>query len=190
MQSFTIPDPSDIPSNWRRRGRAYVVKTEQLGTCFTMNGYWLYEPSVILPCALTGNKFVLLIVRNKVANQPETSGLVLVARTSTDGVSFGSEVTLLENTSQSVDNICDMIDARTIWDGTNWHVYFQARIGTPGQQCPDQIDSIIEATGSSLNPPTANSFQWVKEAGTNHARKIITGSGGEGIGEDIVEKAR
>jgi hypothetical protein len=127
-----------------------------------------------------------LIVRNKVANEPEDHGLVLIARTSTDGLSFGGETTLLENTSQSLDNICDMIDARPIWDGSQWHIYMQARIGTPGMLCPNNTNHIVEARGSSLNPPTSNSFQWVKETGTNHARKIITGtSGSDGIGEGM-----
>jgi hypothetical protein len=183
MKSFTFPDP---PDPTKARGRKYTVTTEALGTCFTpMNGHWLYEPSVILPCPLTGNKFVLLIVRNKVANQPETSGLVMVARTSTDGISFGSETVLLENTSQNADNICDMIDARPIWDDSQWHIYMQARIGTPGQQCPNNTNHIVEARGSSLNPPTSNSFQWEKETGNNHARKIITGTAPSGIGQDM-----
>jgi hypothetical protein len=179
MQTFTFPPQDAIPSDWRRLNRKYTVKTEALGTAFSMSGYWLYEPSVILPCALTGNKYVLLINRNKNSGQGQDHGEVIVARTSDDPYNFGSETIILD--MASVDNICDMIDARPIWDGSQWHIYIQAKvIGNCGDHAPNNI---YEAIGSSLNPPAA--FQWVKESGTNHAKALFTGDYPDGIGESL-----
>ncbi|MBI4478988.1 MAG: hypothetical protein HY651_03095 [Acidobacteria bacterium] len=174
MQSFSF----------EARGRKYTVKTEALGTAFSMSGHWLYEPSVILPCALTGNKYVLLIARNKNSTHGQEEGEVITARTSTGPDNFASETTILDNSN--VDNICDMIDARPIWDGSQWHIYVQAVPGTIAFPCSSSVNNIYEAVGSSLNPPGA--FEWVKVPGTNNAKAIISGTSGAsgdkpGIGE-------
>ena len=172
MKSFSIS----------ARGRVYTVTTEALGTALTMNGFWTYQPSVILPCPLTGDKYVLLLNRNKVSGSGEQSGEVITARTSSTPDNFGPETTILDNSDGSVDNVCDMADARPIWDGSQWHIYVQAGPGPVGATCPD-VANIYEAVGASLNPP--GQFQWVKVPGTNSARAIVSGTGSFGIGEDM-----
>ena len=107
--------------DFEARGRKYTVTTEQLGTALTMNGHWLYEPSVLFPSPLTGNKYVLLLNRNKVSGSGQTTGSVITARISDDPINFGPETIILDNSDGSVDNICDMISARPIWDGSQWH---------------------------------------------------------------------
>jgi len=173
MQQFTFA----------ARGRHYTVKTEKFDDpALTMTGFWTYQPSVVLPSPLTGNKFVLLLNRNRVNGIGQTSGELITARVSNDPISFGSETTILDN--RDVDNICDMIDARPIWDGSQWHIYVQAVEGNFSVfPCSSSVNNIYEAVGSSLNPPST--FQWVKIPGTNHAKVIIAGSGSAGIGEDL-----
>ena len=101
MKSFTFPDP---PDPTMARGRKYTVTTEALGTAVTMNGHWLYEPSVLLPSPLTGNRFLLLLNRNKNSGQGQKQGEVITVRSSlssSDPVNFGPEAVILDNTNPS-----------------------------------------------------------------------------------------
>lgn len=171
------------PFSFDARGRLSTGKTEALGTALTMNGFWTYQPSVILPCALTGNQYVLLLNRNKVSGFGQHRGEVITARTSSTPYNFGPETTILDNSDGSVDNICDMAVARPIWDGSQWHIYVQARPGPVGATCSSNVANIYEAVGPSLSPP--GQFQWVKVPGTNSARAVVSGTGSDGIGEDL-----
>ena len=70
--------------------------------------------------------------------------------TSPNGTSnFSTPQILLRNSG--VTNLCDMVDARPIFDGSNWHVYVQAvpfASGTSGACAAP--NAIYEATGPSL----------------------------------------
>jgi hypothetical protein len=194
MQSFTIPDPNSIPPDWKRRGRKYIIKTEALPTqnpqaVFSLTNHWVYEPSVVLPCPATNSKYVFLLNRNRVFGQGEDQGEVVTARTSDNPDSgWGSETVILSNHNiggglDYVDNVCDMIDCRPIWDGSQWHLYIQAAVKQAGVCVAeeDKTGVIVEAVGNSLTSP----FTWVKDEGTNNARIIIEGTGSAGIGEAL-----
>lgn len=109
------------------RNRSFTVQTTLLGPALNFPGHWMYQPSVITPSTLTNNQYVMLLNSNLVAGIGEPSGEAILMATSSDGVTFGLPQVVLTNTV--VDNICDMIDARPIWGGVNWHVYVQARRG-------------------------------------------------------------
>ena len=173
--------------SFEARGRRYTVATEALGTAISnpnsVVGYWLYQPSVLLPSPVTNNQHVLVINRNRFNGNPQL-GQAIYRYTSATPTNFGNEWKLLEN--NSVDNICDMICARPIWDGSLWHVYVQAREGDLSTCCTcggNILANIYEAVGPSLDPPTV--LEWVKVPGTNSAKPIISGTGDRGIGEEM-----
>lgn len=161
--------------------RTYTLTVSSQAGGFTFAGHWLYEMSAILPSAQTGYSYDLLFSSNLTAGSG-TSGEAIFLIKSSDGYTFtGTPTAVLEiDRPGSVSNICDMADARPIWDGSLWHVYVQASVLTGGS-CPTVGPNyIFEATGPSLY-----SLSWVKTPGTNNAQAIVTSRtlSGVGIGE-------
>lgn len=162
------------------RGRTYTVTTQSVGEAMQLSaGYSTYEASVLLPDAVTGNQYLLLLNTNLVAPDGKHGEGIFLYGSSTP-TNFSLVGKLVDNTS--VNNICDMIDARPIWDGTEWHVYVQARSGTyPTGSC-ESVNNVYEAYGPSLSP---GALHWVTVPGNpGEAQEIITGlSGSAGIAE-------
>lgn len=166
------------------RGRTYTVKTtkKQL-KALQFDGHWLYQPSVITPSSLTGGQYVMLFNSNLSAYS--SSNQAIFMSTSSNGYSgFSTPQAILYmktlGNNIGTSNICDMIDARPYWDGSNWHVYVQAREWSGGA-CNAPANYIFEAQGSSLSNLT-----WVYDSDTR-ARRIVSprDTSTVGIGEDL-----
>jgi len=166
-------------------GHTYTVTTQAVGVFLTFGGHWMYEPSMITPSAATNNEWVMLFNSNRVAGIGGNGSLVddaIFMVTSSNGtVASGSPTPVLYNSSTS--NVCDMVGAKPIWDGSHWHVYVQAapypyNAGSGECSLPNFI---AEATGPSLTQ-----LSWVKNPGTNNATVIIqcNCTSGPGIGQD------
>jgi hypothetical protein len=142
----------------------------------------MYQPSVITPSPVTGGQYVLLFNSNLVAQQPTSGGEAIFLSTSPNGFSsFTAPVPILSNLHDTVDNICDMADARAIWDGAIWHVYVQGVQGDYRAGACSGPGVVFKATGPSLNE-----LSWVKNPGTNSAKPILYYNGpGAGVGEDM-----
>lgn len=155
------------------RGKTYdVTVTTRSSSGLGFAGHWLYEASVILPSSLTSNQYVLLFASNTTANTTAfPTGEAIYMQTSNDGLSWGAPTQILTKGS----NICDMIDARPIWDGSLWHVYVQADQYTSGGTNCDEHNLLYEATGSSLT-----SLSWYGTGGV----PLGSDAGTPGIGED------
>jgi hypothetical protein len=161
------------------RDRIYEVVTQRIGPVLTFPGHWLYEPSVITPSPRTNGSYVLLFSSNLVSQSDLNHGEALFLSTSPDGYShFTAPQPVLTNTS--VEDLCDMGDARPIWDGSLWHVYVYAVQGTYTTDKCDPTAGIFEATG-----PTLTTLAWVTYPGGNQARPIVTGQGSAGVAEDM-----
>lgn len=165
------------------RNRTYVVESTQLGNIINFAGHWMYEPSLILPSAETGNLYTLLFNSNMVAYQSLNGGTaVFMAQSSTATSGYTAPTVILSNTW--VSNICDMAAVRAIYDGSLWHVYVQAVEGNYLYPCTyggTNPASIFKATGTTLT-----SLAWVKIPGTTSAQKILyTSLPGVGIGQDF-----
>jgi hypothetical protein len=160
-------------------GHIYAIDSSPVGVFLTSGSipggvnHWLYEPSVITPSPATNNQWVMLFNTNLQATWPTPEGIYMVA--SWDGVTPNASPQLILTNTPS--NICDMADARPIWDGSLWHVYIQATSGCNNPQPPAFV---AEARGPSLTQ-----LAWVLDPGTNNAKKIIdcSCSTGAGIGE-------
>jgi hypothetical protein len=176
---FTRNSTQTSQFQFSARGNTYTIATESAGTAFTFGGHWLYEPSGILPSAATGNQYVLLFSSNLVAGKNGNSGEAIFMSTSSDGVSFSAPTAILPISAAS--NICDIADARPVWDGSNWHVYIQALPGNYRTCNPaNNVHNVVfEAMGPSLTQ-----LSWVTTPGTNQAIPILQGSPSNiGIGE-------
>jgi hypothetical protein len=154
-------------------GRTYTITTTGVQHVFSWdNSHWTYEPSVVLPSPQTNYQYVLIFSSGTTYLEE-----AIYATTSSSPLSFPSPPALILNIMDT-SNLCDMIDARPLWDGSLWHVYVQAI-----ETCPGNDDAgIYEATG-----PNLWSLSWVYDYG-NHARRIIgpyDRSGQVGIGEVI-----
>jgi hypothetical protein len=125
-QSFTFYSPA--------RGHNYTVYTEQLGTALTFPGHGLIESSVILAAPETGGVYVLLLNTNLVAHQdPHHGEAIFFSWSNSVTGPYSTPTPVLTNTG--VSNICDMSNARPVWDGSLWHVYVQAEPGDYTQPC-------------------------------------------------------
>jgi hypothetical protein len=161
------------------RGRIYEVVTRRIGPVLTFPGHWLYEPSVITPSPRTGGSYVLLFSSNLVSQGDINQGEAIFFSESPDGYShFTAPRPVLTNTG--VQDLCDMGDARPIWDGSVWHVYVYAVQGDYHSNECDPTAGVFEATG-----PTLTSLSWVTYPGGNQARPIVTGQGGAGVAEEM-----
>lgn len=162
------------------RGRTYTVTTTAIANSgFTFSGHWMYQPSVVLPSGLTANRHIMLFNSNFVEGKTLTDGEAVWSTSSPDGHSnWTLPQAILKNSA--VDNICDMADARPIWDGTQWRVYVQAVEGNYSSGSCQATNHVFMAVGSSLS----SQLQWVKEPGTNSAKKVLIGTGA-GIAEDM-----
>jgi hypothetical protein len=169
-------------------GHTYNITSSSVGvflTSSTIEGgvaHWLYEPSVITPSNATNNQWVMLFATNLSAAYPGPEAVFMV--TSDNGTTpSGTPTQILTN---SPANVCDMIDARPIWDGSSstWHVFIQVAPwmgltcgGDPNGTAPNFIG---EAAGPSLT-----SLSWILDNGTNNATQILhcDCTSGVGIGE-------
>lgn len=167
------------------RGRTYTVTTHSEGTALTFDRHWLFQPSVITPSAVTNNQYIMLFNSNLNAGHGGEQGEAVWMATSADGLSFAQPQQVLTNTT--VDNICDMVDARPIWGGRRWHVYFQVMVGDYHQfgTCP-QAGYVAEAV-TPLDDTDLHHLSWVLDAGTNHAKIVAStlNPSTAGIGEDM-----
>ena len=142
------------------RNKVYTVTTHAIAQVWQWAGHWQYEPSVVTPSTPTSNKYVMLFTSNTTAGQTSPGESIFMS-TSTDGITFSfPPQPVLSNTT--VGNLCDMADARPVWDGTQWHVYIQAVMGTYGTVCPSINNVIVEATG-----PDFSHLSWVVDSGNN-----------------------
>jgi hypothetical protein len=161
---------------FRARGHTYTVTmTSAASTGLSFPGHWLYEPSVIWPSSLTNNQYVLLFNSNTDA-YPDgfpTAESIFMA-TSSNGLNWGSPTPILPKAS----NICDMADARPIYD-TNaslWRVFVQG-VTYNGSECsPD--GQLFEATGSTLAR-----LSWYGSGG--NATSLTGDIGNPGLGESM-----
>jgi hypothetical protein len=157
-------------------GASYTVTvTQESSSGLGFAGHWLYEPSVILPSSLTSDEYVLLFNTNTTANTlawPTTEAIYM--QTSSDGLTWGTPTAILSNSA--VSNICDMIDAKTIYDisASLWRVFVQGTEYSGGTCSTD--NQLFEATGSSLS-----SLSWYGSGGT--ATSISGDLGSPGLGE-------
>ncbi len=136
-----------------QRGKTYTVTTQAAGVALTFGGHWLYEPSVITPSTLTGGNYVLLFNSNRLAQHGGSDQAIFMSTSSNGYSGFSAPLAILQNSGT---NLCDMIDARPIWDGQLWHVYVQAAEYTSGTSgsCSYNVgpgaNAIYEARGASL----------------------------------------
>lgn len=153
----------------------HVTVTSRSSSGLGFAGHWLYEPSVLLPSALTNNKYVLLFNSNTQAfARSWPTGEAIYMQTSTDGLNWGSPVSILSRAS----NICDMADARPIYDtsASVWRVFVQA-VTYSGSTCGTD-NQIFEATGPSLSR-----LSWY---GTGGNATSLTGDlGNPGVGQSL-----
>jgi hypothetical protein len=169
--------------SFESRGRRYDCTTEGIrGSGLSFSGHWMYQPSVITPSPLTAGQYVLLFNSNLIARQATTAGEAIFLSTSPNGFSsFTAPVPILSNLHDVVDNVCDMADARPVWDGVQWHVYVQASEGDYRTGACVGPGVVFKAIGPSLRE-----LSWVKKFGTNSAKPILYYDGpGIGIGEDM-----
>lgn len=159
------------------RGHTYQATiASQSSSGLGFAGHALYEPSAILPSSSTGNEYVLLYISNTTAyTEAWPTGEAIYMQTSSDGLSWGSPTAVLSKAS----NICDMADARPIWDDSAslWRVFVQA-VTYSGSTCGTD-NGIYEATGSSLT-----SLSWYGSGGN---ASVLGGgdAGNPGIGESF-----
>lgn len=160
------------------RGRTYTITTMEVAVSLNFPGHWLYQPSVVLAGPETGWKRVLLFTSNYNAYQNGVNGeeAIFVSYDVNNTMQFPQPTAVLRQTQST--NICDMADARPIWDGSQWHVYVQALLRN-GSQCQGPA-VVVHAMGPSL---TALSWDYVP--GTQQARVVVQGNGSVGIGEDL-----
>ncbi len=85
------------------RNVTYEVQSTKLSTALTFGGHWLYEPSVILPSALTGNQYVLLFSSNNGSSQS-----IFMSTSTQPAAGFSSPQAVL---GMGGTNLCDMIGA-------------------------------------------------------------------------------
>ncbi len=181
LLAFSITVYAFEQYSFSARGRTYTVTTTRLsGSGFSFPNHWMYQPSVVLPSALTGNQYVMLFASNRVAGQNLGSGVAIFMTTSSNGYSgWSTPIILIDSTS--ADNICDIAGARPVWNGSQWFIYTQALTGTfSSGSCTGTSNVVLMATGPAL---TSGLVQWVKDVGTNNARVVLSGTG-VGIGED------
>jgi hypothetical protein len=165
---------------FQARGHTWLVSTDPGGRVLSWGGHGLYEPSGLLPSPATGNQAIVLFIANRVARRDGGSGESIYMITSSSPLGpFSSPIELLSD--QAVDNLCDMADARPVWDGSAWHVFVQAVQGPLGPGCVLTNAAIYEATG-----PTLRELSWVVQPGTRHARALgASNDGSIGIGEGM-----
>jgi hypothetical protein len=130
---------------------------------------------VILPSSLTSNNCVLLFNSNTSAyTSAWPTGEAIYMQTSSDCLSWGTPSAILSKAS----NICDMADARPIYDSANsvWRVFVQA-VPYSGSSCSSD-NQLYEATGSSLS-----SLSWYGSGG--NATSLSGDIGNPGFGESM-----
>lgn len=177
--ALSLPVIADQGFLFSARGRVYEVITRRIGTVLTFPGHWLYESSMITPSPRTDGSYVLVFSSNLVSQADLNKGEAIFVSKSPDGFShFTTPQPVLTNTA--VQDLCDMGDARPIWDGSLWRIYVYAVRGDYHTDKCDPTAGIFEAAG-----PTLTALSWVTYPGTNQARPIATGQGGPGIAEDM-----
>jgi hypothetical protein len=156
------------------RGHTYTVTmTSEATAGLSFAGHSLYEISPIWPSSLTNNQYVLIYTSNPNAypsGWPIAEGIFV--QTSTNGLNWGAPTEVLSKAS----NICDMADARPIYDiaSSVWRVFVQA-VTYSGSTCsPDA--QLFEAVGSSLT-----SLSWYGSGGS--ATSLSGDLGDPGLGE-------
>ena len=143
-----------------------------------------YEPPVILPSALTNNQYIMVFTSNLIAGYGIQYGGAVFYSTSPNGVgNWTTPSVLIENIT--VDNICDMADARPVWDGSRWHIFIQAVTGNYKSGSCSPTKNVYEAVGTRLSNPPSIDWNWVLQPGTSHAQQVTYVTSGVGIGEDM-----
>jgi hypothetical protein len=161
------------------RNRTYTITTQEVAYSLKFGGHWLYQPSLLLPGPETGNLRVLVFNSNLTANVNGVTGdeAIFVTSDVNNTLQFPAPTAVLRKLQST--NICDMADARPIWDGTRWHVYVQAVLKDTSGVC-STTNSVIQAVGSSLY-----SLAWDVVPGTQNAKVVVAGAAAAGIGEDM-----
>jgi len=136
-------------------------------------GRGIYEGSLILPNSHMSSNYALLFTGNNTTYN-FNSGESIFMQTSSDGTDWGSASAIIG----LAPNLCDMADARPIWDDTAgfWRVFIQA-LAYDGESCGTD-NEIYEATGSSLT-----SLSWYGSGG--NATSLGSDAGSPGIGEQM-----
>jgi hypothetical protein len=159
------------------RNRTYTVYTQAIGDGFSFPGHGLYELAPLVPSPGTGGVYAVLFTSNLNAYQDGSHGEAIFFTWSNSAVGFATPAAILTNTG--VGNICDMAGAKPIFDGSTWHVYVQAAIGTYTNPSSCSTNGyVFEATGPGLN-----NLQWVMQPGTNNALPVL-GDSTTYIGQD------
>lgn len=167
-------DPNTFSFYSWDRNRTYTITTYEGAVSLQFGGHWLYQPSLILAGPETNNMRVLVFNSNLNAYS-DSDQAIWVTSDIYNTMQFPQPTAVLRMSQSS--NICDMADARPIWDGSQWHVYVQALLKTPSGSCGDTA-VIVKAKGSSLY-----SLAWDVESGTQAAKVVVAGNPPIGIGE-------
>jgi hypothetical protein len=154
-----------------------VTMTSKTSTGLGFAGHAMYEPSVIWPSSLTNNQYVLIFSSNTNAypsGWPVAASIFM--QTSSNGLNWGSPTPIISKAS----NICDIADARPIYDIANsvWRVFVQAVFYSGSTCSPD--NQIFEAVGSTLT-----SLSWYGSGG--NATSLSGDVGNPGIGEAALQ---
>ncbi len=157
------------------RGHTYKVTMQtEASAGLGFAGHWLYEASAIWPSSLTSNQYILLFNSNTTAytsSWPTAESVFM--QTSSNGLNWNTPTAILSKAS----NICDMIDARPIYDtaASLWRVFIGA-VTYSGSGC--SLDNqLFEATGTSLT-----SLSWYGSGG--NATSLTGDIGNPGLGQD------
>lgn len=172
--SIQARDPNTFSFYSWDRNRTYTITTYEGAVSLQFPGHWLYQPSLILAGPETNNQRVLVFNSNYVASS-ESDQAIWVTSDIYNTMQFPQPTAVLRMSQSS--NICDMADARPIWDGSQWHVYVQALLKTLSGSCGD-TNVIVQAKG-----PNLYSLAWDVEPGTQAAKVVVAGNPPVGIGE-------
>jgi hypothetical protein len=161
--------------SWDRH-RTYTVTTQEVAYSLKFPGHWLYQPSLLLPGSETGNLRMLVFNSNLVSGS-NTDQAIWVTTDINNTLQFPAPTAVLKMSQSS--NICDMADARPLWDGTKWHVYVQALVKSSSGAC-GTTNVVVQAAGNSLY-----NLAWDVVTGTQQAKIVVAGVGAAGVGEDM-----
>lgn len=118
----------------------------------------MYEPPVILPSALTNNQYIMVFTSNLIAGYGIQYGGAVFYSTSPNGVgNWTTPSVLIENIT--VDNICDMADARPVWDGSRWHIFIQAVTGNYKSGSCSPTNNVYESGWYAALESTVNRLE-------------------------------
>jgi hypothetical protein len=78
LLSLLVPALAWQQYSFQARGRTYTITTAAISNSgFTFSGHQMYQPSVILPSALTNNQYVMLFSSNTYAGLDINHGITI-----------------------------------------------------------------------------------------------------------------